>query len=81
MPSIIYKPTEKVLLKAYPTYKLYGKVFLENFEEYKKSKDKTLILYRFCENERLIPPPDVKLGKHTLHSCSRGAMYKADPIY
>lgn len=45
----VHKPKVDVLLKDYPTYKLYGRILEKNLEEFNKTKDEALILYKFCK--------------------------------
>ena len=49
-----------LLLKVYPTYKLYGRIKEKDVARYEKSKDKKYILYRFCINERAEEIPDYR---------------------
>lgn len=54
------EPKTDLLLKVYPTYKLYGRIKEKDVAQYKKSKDKKYILYRFCVNERAEKIPDYR---------------------
>ena len=45
------EPKVSVLLKTYKYYKLYGRIKKADLEEYNKTKDESLIVYRYCTNE------------------------------
>lgn len=53
--------TVTIELKRYPTYMLCGKVLKEDYEKYKKTKDESLILYKFCVNN--IHNPNINYRK------------------
>lgn len=45
------EPKVSVLLKTYPKYKLYGRVLEVNLDKFNKTKDESLIIYKYCKNE------------------------------
>lgn len=53
-------PKTNILLKAYPTYKLYGRIKEKDVAQYEESKDEKYILYKFCMNERSEEIPDYR---------------------
>lgn len=54
------EPKTDILLKVYPTYKLYARIKEKDVAKYKRSKDKKYILYKFCINERAEEIPDYR---------------------
>lgn len=44
-----FKVTD-VIIKAYPTYILYGRVKEDDLDEYHKTHNEDLILYKYCMN-------------------------------
>lgn len=48
----IFEPEPKVdvLLKRYPTYRLYARVKEKDVENFKKTRDASYILYKHCIN-------------------------------
>lgn len=44
------EPKEDILIKVYPTYQLYGRIYTKNKAQYEKTHDDDLILYKFCNN-------------------------------
>lgn len=44
------EPKTSVLLAIYPHYKIYGRVKKDDLEKFNKTKDESLIIYRYCEN-------------------------------
>jgi hypothetical protein len=53
--------TVTIKLKKYPTYMLCGKVLKEDYEKYLKTKDESLILYKYCVNN--IHNPNINYRK------------------
>lgn len=59
-------PKVSILLREYPTYKLFARVLKANEEEFNQTLDESLILYKYCDNVRNYSIPDYKylLDKH-----------------
>ena len=59
-PSIPVETEEKtnLLIKIYPKYKLYGRIWKKDIEEYNRTQDRSLFIYTFCKNERNKKIPD-----------------------
>ena len=54
------EPRVSILIKIYPTYRLYGRLAQSNLEEYRKTHNDKLLLYKFCENVYDFTVPDYK---------------------
>lgn len=55
------EPKEDIIIRRYPSYTLLGRVMSKDVEKYKKTKDDSLILYKFCCNgKKYIPNDDTK---------------------
>ena len=45
-----YPEIETVFIRSYPEYNLMGRIKKEDVEEFNKTKNESLILYKFCES-------------------------------
>lgn len=41
-----------ILIKVYPDYKLYGRIWKKDLKKYQETKDQSLLIYTFCKNEK-----------------------------
>lgn len=52
------EPKKDIILRCYPHYILLGRILEKDVEEFLKTHNESLILYRFCFNGRIYVPND-----------------------